>query len=384
MRIFYLIAFGLAVSIQAQGLFTGVSTHFEALGTPYGGCGVPPELVETDHYVALNVYDSPGVGTMWSRPLKGADTLYKGEFNNGRNCGRWVKVAIMEDCIGGTNDGALGQTFCRGNNAKWVTDKYSYAYLNMIVTDACGDNNGWCRDSKYHLDLHTPSLNQFAKSGEIVGDMYPTHFNNRQISWEYIKSPQYSGDIDIYFMQSSQFYWSSILINHLENGIHGVEQKVGGQWIKLQMNSDMGQAYILETGTDSYRIRIIDAENKLVKGGREYVFSFPTSCGAKCTNPATKVNYQVFDPLVTNAANEESSSLTFGVLNHTDASVFIWDGLPNGVNIKMVDATGRIVRVFNPETSQGQEYLTGFSKGIYHVVLTQRNGLVATKCFVIF
>ena len=186
MKKLYLFAIWAAISVQAQTTFSGVSTHFEALGTPYGGCGVPPDLVETDYYVALNVYDSPGIGTMWPRPLKGQDTLYKGEFNNGRNCGRWVKVAIMEDCIGGTNDGALGQAFCRGSNAKWMNDQYSYAYLNMIVTDACGDNNGWCRDSKYHLDLHTPSLNKFEKAGVAVADMYPTHFNNRKISWEYI------------------------------------------------------------------------------------------------------------------------------------------------------------------------------------------------------
>lgn len=385
MKKLYLFAIWAAISVQAQTTFSGVSTHFEALGTPYGGCGVPPDLVETDYYVALNVYDSPGIGTMWPRPLKGQDTLYKGEFNNGRNCGRWVKVAIMEDCIGGTNDGALGQTFCRGSNAKWINDKYSYAYLNMIVTDACGDNNGWCRDSKYHLDLHTPSLNKFEKAGVAVADMYPTHFNNRKISWEYIKAPQYNGDVDIYFMQNAQYYWSSILINHLENGIHAVEQKVGDKWVRLTMNSDMGQAYILETAEPPYRIRIVDAEDRYVKGGREYLFSFPQTCGAKCSAPATKVDYQVFDPILTKDHESVESSATFGIFNSLEQCTLVWDGLSGASTIEILDLAARTIQVFNIESAQGQRTLSGLGKGMYHAVLKQqRKGVSHSERVVIY
>jgi hypothetical protein len=267
--------------------YTGVATHFEALGTPYGGCGIPPELIDSEHFVALNVFVSPNTGSQdFTRPIIGADTIRKGEFNNGFNCGRWVKVTICEDCIGGINDGALGEEFCRGG--QWLNDSYSGAELYMIVTDACGDNNGWCRDSRYHLDLHTTSLNEFKKEDIPVADMYPLHFNNRKISWEYVTAPNYSGDIEIYFMQGAQYYWPAIAINHLENGISKIEQKLNDTWVVIDRNSDMGQSFILKDLTQPYTIRIYDINNNLINFGKEYTFSIPASCGTACSEPATK------------------------------------------------------------------------------------------------
>jgi len=282
--------------VSSQTTYQGVSTHFEALGTPYGGCGVPPDLIDSEHFVALNVFVGPNTGSSdFTRPIVGADTVHKGEFNNGKNCGRWIKVTINEDCIGGVNDGALGKGFCRGGN--WVNDKYSGAELYMIVTDACGDNNGWCRDSKYHLDLHTSSLNDFEKEGLPVQDMYPLAFHNRKITWEYVKAPNYTGDIDILFLQGAQYYWPAILINHLENGISKVEQKINGNWVQIDRNSDMGQGFILKDLTQPYTIRVYDVENKLINLGKEYTFSIPASCGNACSQPATKpTNIQTYIP----------------------------------------------------------------------------------------
>lgn len=288
--------------VHSQTAYEGVATHFEALGTPYGGCGVPPSLVETDNYVALNVYASPEVGTMWTRPLTGADVQHMGMFANGTNCGRWVKVTIGADCIDGTNDGKLGEPFCRGANGKWLDDTYSGATLYMIVTDACGDNNGWCRDSKYHLDLHTPSLNRFIKDGQPVGDMLPTHFNNRKISWEFVESPNYSGDIEIYFMEHAKYYWPAILIGHLQNGISRVEQKINGAWVSINMNSDMGQAFILKDFNQPYIIRVYDVDGNLINNGREYSFSLPTACAQAadgCTTPVTKQTFTTKDVPIT-------------------------------------------------------------------------------------
>ncbi|MBY0427231.1 MAG: T9SS type A sorting domain-containing protein, partial [Cytophagales bacterium] len=280
---------------QCQTSLTGVATYFDGLGTPYGACGVPTNLVESENFVALNVYNSPGVGTMWPRPLRNADTVFMGEYQNGRNCGRWIKVTMQEDCIGGINDGALGQAFCR-NGGIWTNDVFSTSTLYMIVTDACGDNNGWCRDSRYHLDLHKPSLANFQKNGTTLPNMFPTNWNNRKITWEYTKSPNYTGDIDIYFMQNAQNYWPAIMINHLENGIHWVEQKVGNQWVKVPMNSDMGQSYILNPGPCPYTIRIADASGKYIQNSREYTFCNP--CGSPCTPPTTKVTYTTYNPSV--------------------------------------------------------------------------------------
>lgn len=273
-------------SAQAQ-VYTGVATDFEALGSPYGGCGVPAELVDSDHFVALNVFNRPNTGAQdYTRPLKENDTVLMGQFANGMNCGRWVKVTIGADCIDGINDGALNQEFCRGTNAKWVDDQYSGAELYMVVTDACGDNNGWCRNSQFHLDLHTSSLNQFEKEGIPVGDMYPLHFNNRKITWEYTKAPRYKGDIKIYFMQGAEQYWPAIMITNLENGITAMEQKINGVWQPVERNSDMGQAFILKPATE-FSIRIKDITGKYINYGKEYTFDFPDQCKTKCTGAAT-------------------------------------------------------------------------------------------------
>ena len=269
----------------------GVATHFDSFGEPYGGCGIPQNKLETQNFVALNVFNSPGNYMYWKRPITGSDLHYLGEFNNGKNCGRWVHVTINEDC-NGLNDGAQSLPFCRGGSG-WFNDGKQGAELDMIVADSCGDDNAWCRDSRFHLDLATGAvLNQFMLNGQAVG-LLPTQFNNRKISWRYIDAPNYQGDINIYFMQGAEKYWPAIAINHLESGIHGVDQLINGVWVPVSMNSDMGQAYILQGGVSQFQIRIYDANDRLIKGGRVYTFGFPTACGAKCTSPTTPVNYTI-------------------------------------------------------------------------------------------
>jgi hypothetical protein len=273
-----------------------VGTWFDGLGLPYGGCGIAPSVLESEYYVALNVYHTPrSYASNPTRPLQGADTAIMGEFANGRNCGRWVEVVLDSFCLG-TNDGAPGQPFCRGSNGKWVTDAYMGGTLNMLVADACGDGNAWCRDSRYHLDLSKISLTKFSKDGKVLTDLSPAHWNNRMLKWKYIPAPDYSGDIRIHFLKGTQPFWAAISINHLPNGIHAVEQKVGEEWVTAQRFSDMGQAFILKTG-EPFRIRIRDAEDKLLFGGREYVFDPPTAaCGRECVAAVTPTVYQAFNP----------------------------------------------------------------------------------------
>jgi len=361
--------------------YQGVATHFEALGTPYGGCGVPPELVETDNYVALNVYASPGVGTMWTRPLKGADTVHMGMFANGTNCGRWLKVTIGEDCIDGTNDGALGQQFCRGANAKWLNDKYSGATLYMIVTDACGDNNGWCRDSKFHLDLHTPSLNKFEQNGVPINDMLPLHFNNRKINWEFVEAPNYSGDIDIYFLQKAQYYWPAIMINHLRNGISRVEQKINGKWVTIDRNSDMGQAFLLKDFTQPYTIRAYDIYGNLINGGREYTMSLPANCNNGCPDPSTKTTFAAKDSIYSQQIQLKAgwNLISFNVspINKTIESVFK-NVLGNIKEIKTVNGFW--------ETSQNAllNSLKSVSDGEAYMVFAQSSCTLNTSGTIVF
>jgi len=236
----------------------------------------------------------------------------------------------------------------------------------MIVTDACGDNNGWCRDNRFHLDLHTTAVNRFEKNGVPVNDMLPLHFNNRKINWEFVESPNYSGDIDIYFMQNAQYYWPAIMINHLRNGISKVEQYFGGQWVTIENNSDMGQAFILKDFNQPYKIRVYDGDGNLINNGREYSFSIPSSC---CSNPATKATVSVYTPPVIQSFELEEgwNLISFNVIpsNKTIESVFSTI-INDVVEIKNADAywkSGQNI-FFNSikEIEGGSGYLVYMSK----------------------
>jgi len=272
-----------------------VGTWFDGLGSPYGGCGVPQDLLESQYFVALNVYDTPGeYAKSAPRPLTGGDLATMGAFANGLNCGRWVEVTLGQYCQG-TNDGAPNQAFCRGEGAKWIDDDYSGGVLDMLVADSCGDGNAWCRDSRNHLDLSKISLSHFTKSGQVLAGLEPAHWNNRGLAWKYIPAPGYAGDLKIFFLKGTMKYWPAIMINNLPNGIHAVEQLVGGVWKRAERYSDMGQGFILSPA-DSFRIRVYDVEDKLIQGGREYLFPPPASCGATCDAAATPAVYQAFVP----------------------------------------------------------------------------------------
>jgi hypothetical protein len=355
--------------------YQGMATHFDGLGSPYGGCGVPQNLLETQNFIALNAFNSPGNYSSFPRPdTVGSDTVYLGEFANGSNCGRWAEVTIGAYCTG-TNDGAQNQTFCRGTGAAWVNDQYSGAVLDMLVADCCPDANAWCRDSRYHLDLATASLNTFVKNGAPVGDMNPNHWNNREISWHYIEAPNYSGDVRIFFIKGAQIYWPAILITHLKNGIHGVQQKVGTAWVTAKRNSDMGQSFILPStsnGVTTFTIRIVDASNYAINSSREYTFSLPASCGSACVDPATEVTYTTFDPnsgILTGALRgSKSIGMTYS------QGAISWQALSNSpVTMIIRDVFGRTVLERNSvsgKSGKGGISLKGLNAGIFVAELT--------------
>ena len=272
--------------------FLGNATWFTNLGMPYGGCGITQSALDTPHFVALNVQDSPGdYTTFLTRPIGPQFASQIGMWNNGLNCGRWVRVTIGDYCTG-VNDGAPNQPFCR--NGSWITDAYNGATLDMIIADSCHDGNAWCRDDRYHVDLAEASLNQFIKNGQPVGDMNPAHWGNRHVTWQFITAPNYTGDIEIAFIHGAQIWWPAIVVNHLQNGIHGVDYFANGAWTAATMNADMGQSYIIApttTGGNTYQIRVYDVNNQLINGGRIYNFSFPTSCGSQCSTPYNEVTY---------------------------------------------------------------------------------------------
>ncbi|MEQ0557904.1 cellulose binding domain-containing protein [Amycolatopsis sp. NEAU-NG30] len=275
---------------------TGYATHFDALGSPYGGCGLPQNVLDSPDFVALNVYNTPGDYSFYPRPLPPSQAGKIGLWDNGRNCGRFVQVTIGAYCTG-VNDGAPGQPFCR--NGSWVSDGYEGAQLTMVVADSCGDANAWCRDDPGHLDLATASLNRFVKNGVPVGDMNPAHWNNRRISWSFVPSPDYTGDLKLGFLKGAQRYWTAIAVSHLPNGIHGVEYLgADGTWQQAQPNSDMGQSFVIgptTTAGTAYAIRVRDAADTLVGNGRVYRFTLPDQCLSGCTADYTAVTYTTGD-----------------------------------------------------------------------------------------
>jgi hypothetical protein len=270
---------------------TGNSTYFDGLGSPYGGCGLPQSELDTQDFVALNVYDTPRDYAFYPRPISAADAAKMGIWNNGRNCGRWVRVSVGDFCTG-VNDGAPSQAFCR--NGSWVADSFNGATLDMVVADSCGDANAWCRDDPYHLDLSKASLSRFTRDGSPVGSLLPNNFNNRRVNWTFVPAPSYSGDIRVGFLQGAQRWWPAISVSHLANGIHGVEYFADGAWRTAQMNGDMGQSYVIggtTSGGTSFQIRVRDVDDQLVNGGRVYDFTLPAACGSQCSAAYTRVDY---------------------------------------------------------------------------------------------
>jgi len=270
---------------------TGNTTYFDGLGQPYGGCGMPQANLDSQNFVALNVYNTPGDYTFYPRPIPDAQASKIGMWNNGHNCGRWVQVTVGDFCTG-TNDGAPNQAFCR--NGSYTPDAYNGATLTMLVADSCGDSNAWCRDDPYHIDLAKPSLNLFARAGVPVGDMFPNHFNNRHMTWQFVPAPNYSGDIQIGFLAGAQVWWPAISVSHLANGIHSVEYLSGSTWVAAPMNSDMGESFIIggtTAGTNQFQIRVRDSSDALINGGRVYSFTLPASCGSSCPAAYQQVPY---------------------------------------------------------------------------------------------
>jgi Cellulose binding domain len=274
---------------------TGNATWFTGLGSPYGGCGLPQSALDSQNFLALNVQNSPGNYSDLPRPISAANASELGMFDNGLNCGRWVQVTVGNFCTG-TNDGAPNEPFCR--NGSWVADQYNGATLDFIVADSCDDGNAWCKDDPYHVDLAQGSLNNFVLNGQPVGNMYPNHWNNRQVSWQFISAPNYTGDIRIGAIQGAQPFWPAIAISHLANGIHGVQYFANGAWSNATMDSDQGDDYIIApttgagTGGSQYEIRVTDASGNLVNNGEIYTFGLPAACVPNgCSAAYTSISY---------------------------------------------------------------------------------------------
>ena len=292
--------------------FEGMATYFTDIGYPYGACGVSDSIVwneaatdtasgqgNTFRYVALNVFDDSGFYGSLAHPLVGADTVHMGMYRNGQNCGRWIKVVIGDWCTG-SNGGEAGKTFCTGGS--WGPDSLNGASLDVVALDQCTDGNAWCRDSRYHLDFHTPALGAFAKDGAPAPMATPSAlpvgmnttwnvsyaFGNRKISWDFEPAPNYQGEPRFWFSVDSKPGYMRLIVTHLPNGIHLVEQLVNGTWTAARMEGDMGQMWILpDASGTTFKLRLRDADDQLVLGGRTWSVTYPVACGSNCNSAGT-------------------------------------------------------------------------------------------------
>ncbi len=330
----------------------GAATHFQVLGDPYGACGVPQAVLDYDgqdsalvgldenNFVALNVFNEPGSyhkspGDYGSRPLDANDP-YLGMYNNGFNCGRWIEITLGDECDSQYgNSGAEGTTICN-NNTGWYSDDKNGSKMYAIVTDQCSDGNVWCRDSKYHVDIHTESLNAFQyDDGSYIdpfaflrgSGLWETEFfNNRQVSWRFVKNPKYRGDIHIWYTEGSKEKgWLRLLITNLPNGITGVVQGlVDGMdttWVEATQEGDMGQQWIMpDAQQDKILIKVKDLDGNFVFDGRVYEPPFPQDCGEECTAGATLSydNDAAYPDIIVN--NDDGTSEVISVSSTVESS----------------------------------------------------------------
>lgn len=249
--------------------------------------------------MALNVSDDSGFYGSLTHPIKGADTVHMGTYRNGQNCGRWIKVRIGDWCTG-NNGGEAGKAFCAGGT--WVPDSMNGATLDVVVLDQCTDGNAWCRDSRYHLDFHTPALGAFEKDGTPAPMATPntlpvgmgttwnvlSSFGNRKISWDFEAAPNYQGEPRFWFSVDSKPGYMRLIVTHLPNGIHLVEQLVNGTWTAARTEGDMGQMWILpDASVTTFKLRLTDADDQLVLGGRTWSVTYPASCASNCKSAGT-------------------------------------------------------------------------------------------------
>lgn len=274
---------------SGRAIYEGYGTHFQSFGYPAGGCGVPEELLFDEDgkklpYIALNVQATSTHASILPRPIK--DDGKMGLFANGKNCGRWVKITVGDDCQNGSHRAHFGEV-CTKNDGSSGANNYAADELNGkvfygVVADSCQDPNVWCREDYGHLDISETEL--LAQLGSWGKDL--TSWNNRKVSWHFIDSaPSHYklGSPKFSWYPGSSLYWPNLIVYNTQTAIDTVEIKEGDTWSALPNNGDMGQNFILpavdEKGTSvekglSFTIRVRD----LAKSEWVYEVHFPKSC----------------------------------------------------------------------------------------------------------
>ena len=161
-----------------------------------------------------------------------------GPFAKGKNCGRWIKINLKENCVGGGNSkfsvcigngsarplprvrrpcraqtnlgciparghrarGSVERAVPRGGgaccvraascaagrcqsshtprSAEYKNDQHSGKTIYGYVQDSCADNNYWCQKDTNHLDISKPYLDSKGMTGG---------WNGRKVEWQFLK-----------------------------------------------------------------------------------------------------------------------------------------------------------------------------------------------------
>ena len=86
-------AMALALAVTGADAYAGTTTFYSGISQAISACGVPPNKLKGKPFVALNE------NSLWS---------------NGKNCGRWIRIKLGNNCLGGSNS---AWSVCNGGRA---------------------------------------------------------------------------------------------------------------------------------------------------------------------------------------------------------------------------------------------------------------------------
>ena len=281
--------------------YEGYGTDFEAFGQPYGGCGVPEDLLFDDNgnklpYVALNVQNTNIAHEVLPRPIQQQTKI--GMWDNGKNCGRWVEITVGNDCKGAqmAHEGRIcvNQDGTHGPENYNVSDELNGKKIYGIIADSCQDPNYWCRDNVGHIDISTHEINDKLQEWGATR----AQWNNREVTWNFISGPppEYTFEgVKFAWAENASRYWPALIVYNLENGLARVD--VGtteNRLVPARMNSDMGQMWVLDNnpeveetanGGAMFKIRAYDKDRNIIG---DYLLTLPKKCMDGCKK-VTKV-----------------------------------------------------------------------------------------------
>jgi len=273
--------FALAAGAFAQrglgGGGSGFATDFVGFGVPYGGCGVPQSWLADDNgspmpFVALNTFANTAGSA-------------QGLFQDGGNCGRWIRITACENCVHGSDNQweacIVGST---NGLANYSPDSLTGTVLYGYVADSCGDFNRWCRLTPFHGEGDQAYLQPFISAGL---------WNNRLVDWEFIDGapPGWT------FSQPAKFGWAqgaylpyypSLIVYDTVNGISGVSAKnAAGQFVAATKNGPLGNMYVLPAGAVTGGSVVVQVSDALGASYGTFQVDFP--CTGTCATPTKAV-----------------------------------------------------------------------------------------------